>query len=51
MPASPRTIRHIVMRRNQKFRRFRVLQNEGIREVCPSSQIRGAIAGYFNRKF
>src|SRR5271166_5503017 len=30
-----RTIRHIVMRGNQKFRRFRVLQNEGIRETTP----------------
>ena len=32
MPASARTIRHIVMRGNQKFRHFRVLQNEGIHE-------------------
>ncbi len=37
MPASTRTVRHIVMRGTQKFRYFRVVQNEGIREGAAGS--------------
>ena len=33
MPASARTIRHTVTRENEKFRHFRVRQNEGICEA------------------
>ena len=36
MPTSARTIRHTVTRGTQRFRHFRVLQNEGIREGAVS---------------
>ena len=42
MPASARTIRHTVTRESQKFRHFRVRQNEGIRE--PSNHLNSLAA-------